>query len=317
MKNRVLFLGTPEFARFHLASLLQDNQYEIVGVVSQPDRPAGRRMQLRPSPVKALALENGLPVFTPEKVGAPEVVQQLADLRPDVVVVVAFGQILPRSFLKCFPDRVVNVHGSLLPRWRGAAPIQRALMEGDAETGVSLQVMVYELDAGDVIGEYRLPIDDQMDALKLHDLLMPLGARLLGEDLKKYLADESHPQPQDPASVTYAKKIEKAEAEVDWRLSARQVFNRARGLVMGPGSRSRVKGLELKLHDIALAEEAGVQGQPGQVLDAGPEGLRIACGQGSVRVLQVQPQSRARMSVAEFLRGHDLKKGDVFGNQHG
>src|SRR5690606_12427434 len=203
---RTVFLGTPDFARAQLEYLAQDPHYEIVGVVTQPDRPAGRHMHLQPSPVKKFALEKGFKVLTPEKM-TPEVIAEVASWRAELAVVVAFGQILPQAFLDLFPKKAVNIHASLLPRWRGAAPIQRAIMAGDKETGVALQVIVKKLDAGDVIGTYRLPITDETDALKLLTDMVPLGQKLLHVDLMDYLRGNISPQPQDDGAVTYAHKI--------------------------------------------------------------------------------------------------------------
>lgn len=307
---RTVFLGTPEFARAQLEFLSRDEHYEIVGVVTQPDRPAGRHMHLQPSPVKKFALEKGYPVLTPEKM-TPEVIEQIASWKAEVAIVVAFGQILPQAFLDLFPKKAVNIHASLLPRWRGAAPIQRAIMAGDKETGVALQVIVKKLDAGDVIGSYSLPITDETDALKLMADMVPLGQKLLHVDLMDYLRGNISPRMQDESAVTYAHKIEKSEARLDLTLSARELFNRIRGLVMGPGSYIMRGGKILKLHKVKLLEAAKVS-KPGVVTEIGDDHFVVSCGAGALALYEVQPESSKRMSAKDYMLGHPLKVGDSF-----
>ncbi len=308
---RALFMGTPEIAAFCLEKMLADEHFEIVGVVSQPDRPAGRKMQLTPSPVKALALQHNLKVITPEKVSEEGVMSALATLKAEVVVVVAFGQILSQKFLDQYPNRVVNVHASLLPRWRGAAPIQRAIMAGDHETGVCLQTVVRKLDAGAVLGARKITITDQMDALSLHEEMKKWAADLLSVELMDYMRGNLTPVPQDESKVTVAPKIDKAEGLVDWKLSAREIFNRLRGLQLGPGAFTVRDGKRLKLVKVEPLE-AGGKGDPGQVLEVKPDSFVVACGKGSLRVLKVQPESKGAMPAAEYLKGHALHVGEQF-----
>lgn len=310
---RIAFLGTPVFAEQSLQGLLNDEHFSVVGVVSQPDRPAGRKMQLTPSPVKQLALKHNIPVITPVSVNAPEVLQEILSWSAEAVVVVAFGQIVSQAFLDLFPQRVVNVHASLLPRWRGAAPIQRAIMAGDAETGVSLQVMVRELDAGDVIGERRTLISDDKDALVLHDELMQLGRELLNVEFMDYLRGNLVPTPQKSELVTYAKKISKSEALIDWRWPAKNIFNQVRGLKMGPGSFTLRQGKKLKLHTVEVVPGGGAESvSPGTVLNVDGESFVVSCGAEALRILEVQPESKARISARDYLRGYDLQQGESF-----
>lgn len=306
-----------------LKALLEDEHYEVVGVVSQPDRPAGRKMQLTPSPVKALALSRGLPVLTPESLRKdPESVEQIRAWRAEVAVVVAFGQILTQSFLDMFPFGAVNVHGSVLPRWRGAAPIQRGIEAGDKESGVTLQKMVKKLDAGDIIGIRRVSLDSEITALELHDKLAVLGADLLRVELMDYIRGNLVPEPQDESLVTYAHKIEKAESEIQWKLPAVEIHNKIRALTMGPGSYTVLAGKKLKIHKTRVSEKAGVArtasatapaGLPGRLVAVTDEALSVQCGSGVLEILEVQPESRTRMAVRDFLKGHALKAGDQLG----
>ena len=308
---RTLFLGTPEIARYCLEALIKDPHFEIVGVVTQPDRPAGRKLQLQPSPVKALVQPLGIPVLAPENVNEPEVLAQIAAFKAEAVVVVAFGQILKKKFLSLFPDKVVNLHASVLPRWRGAAPIQRAIMHGDSETGVCLQVMVRKLDAGAVLGVRRFALTPEMSALDSYKKCEELGAILLKVDLMDYLRGNLTPVPQDESRVTYAHKIEKAEAEIDWSKSAGEIHNLIRGIAMGPVAQTVRQGKILKIHRTRVAASAG--GQPG-VASKGPENsLIVQCGTGSLELLEVQPESRAKMPIGEYLRGYPVNPGDQFG----
>lgn len=302
---RTLFLGTPDFARYHLEALLQDEHYKVVGVISQPDRPRGRKMTLQPSPVKVLAQENNIPVLTPSQISLDELGPSLKEWGAEVAIVVAFGQILPQSFLDFYPRRVVNVHASVLPRWRGAAPIQRAIMAGDSESGVSLQIVIKKLDAGDVIGIYKTPITDQDDAMSLHEKLKPLGAKLLHVDLMDFVRGNLSSVQQDESLVTYAHKIEKSERLIDWSQPAEQIFNQVRGLVMGPGTLTSVAGQALKIHKARIMDKKNsFSGKPGEIISLESEHFDVACGQGTLSVLEVQPESRPKMSVKDFLLGY-------------
>lgn len=312
-KVRVCFLGTPEFAVTSLKALLDDEHFEVVGVVSQPDRPAGRKLQLTPSPVKTLALEHGLRVVTPESLRKePDVVAEIRSWGAEVGIVVAFGQILSEDFMNSFRFGCVNVHGSILPRWRGAAPIQRAIEAGDAETGVTLQRMVKKLDAGDIIGIRRVKITPDMDALQLHDQLAVLGADLLRVELMDYVRGNLGPVPQDEALVTVAPKIDKAESVIDWRASAKAIDGKIRGFVYGPGVYTLLQGKKLKLHRAQVLADTA-KAEPGRITHVGADFFTVACGEGSLKLLEVQPESRTRMKVQDFLKGHELKTGDKLG----
>lgn len=312
-KVRVCFLGTPEFAVTSLKALLEDEHFEVVGVVTQPDRPAGRKLQLTPSPVKVLAQEHGLKILSPESLkNDPAANEEIKSWGAEVGVVVAFGQILTQAFLDSFRFGCVNVHGSILPRWRGAAPIQRAIEAGDEETGVTLQKMVKKLDAGDIIGIRRVKITPEMHALQLHDELAVLGADLLRVELMDYVRGNLAPIPQDESQVTIAKKIDKTESLVDWNLSAKNIDGKIRGFVYGPGTYTILQGKKLKLHKaVPLAD--GKKSEAGSVVEVGNDFVSVATGDGVLKLLEVQPESRNRMMVADFLKGTVLKIGDKFG----
>lgn len=312
-KVRVCFLGTPEFAVTSLKALLEDDHFEVVGVVTQPDRPAGRKLQLTPSPVKVLAQSHGLKVLSPESLkNDPAAVAEIKSWSAEVGVVVAFGQILTQEFLDSFPFGCVNVHGSLLPLWRGAAPIQRSIEAGDTETGVALQKVVKKLDAGDIIGVRKIKVPDDMDALQLHDELALLGADLLRVELMDYMRGNLGPVPQDESKVTVAKKIDKLESLLDWTKSAKSLNGKIRGFSYGPGTYTVLGGKKLKVHK-AVVVAGTISAAPGEITSVNEDSITVATGDGALKLLEVQPESRTRMKVNEFLKGNPLKVGDQIG----
>lgn len=321
-KIRILFMGTPEFARTALTALLADPHFEVAAVVTQPDRPAGRKMQLTPSPVKQFALEKGLKVFSPETVNTEEFRNEITSLSVESAVVVAFGQLLGDAFLALFPKQAVNVHGSLLPKWRGAAPIQRSLMAGDRETGVALQIVVKKLDAGPVLGVRRLKLTDEMTAVDAYEKLAHLGGELLMTEYMDYLRGNLTPISQDETLVTMAPKIKKSEAAIDWSKSAREILNLTRGLALGPVPfAKRADQSVFKLHRAqVLLESDSVVASPkkkpaGTVVSVSDAGADVQCGDGSVlRFLEVQPTSRARLPIKDYLSGYPMKVGEVLQN---
>ena len=310
---RVCFLGTPEFAATSLKRLLEDEHYKVVGVVTQPDRPAGRKLQLTPSPVKKLALDHGLPVLTPENLRKdPAAVEEIQSWKAEVAVVVAFGQILDQNFLNLFPHGCVNVHSSLLPRWRGAAPIQRSVEAGDQTTGVCLQKMVFKLDAGDVIGKRVLDLDDEINSLELHDKLAVLGADLLHIELMDYIRGNLVAVPQDESQVTYAKKIDKAESELNFSSPARVVHNKIRAFAWGPGTFTTFEGKRLKIHKTRSADDKST-GPAGSVIEVTKDSFFVQTGAGVLEVLEVQPESKSRMPAKDFITGSKIGKGAQLG----
>lgn len=326
---RALFLGTPDIAKYCLEAMIKDPHFEVVGVVTQPDRPAGRKLEFQPSPVKALAKPLGIPVLTPENINTPEMMEGLATLRAEVAVVVAYGQILKQPFLDLYPLKVVNVHASLLPRWRGAAPIQRALMNGDRESGVCLQVMVKKLDAGPVLGSRVIPLDDEINAFGLYQQCMEKGAELIAVDLMDYLRGNLSAVPQDSARVTVAPKIDKSEAEINWSWPAVKIHNLVRGLAMAPVAQTRRAGKILKVHRTRVVG-AGANGSsgganvsnvgashgganPGRMSLTSDGRVLVECGSGYLELIEVQPESKARMPVLDYLRGYPVQSGELVG----
>lgn len=315
---RVCFLGTPDFAAQHLQALLDDDHFEVVGVVTQPDRPSGRKMQLTPSPVKQLAEKNNLQVLTPENLKKDEeCLAMIRSWKTEVAVVVAYGQILPQSFLDSFRFGAVNVHGSLLPLYRGAAPIQRSLENGDAVTGVSLQKMVFKLDAGPIIAERVIELDDVINATELYAQMAKLGCELLHLELMDYLRGNLAPRPQDEESVTLAHKISKEESLLDWNQSAQKLHNKVRAFSMGPGTYIlQGNGKRLKIHKTKVVVTAAEKNQgsgkmaAGQIIQVDTQNLFIQCGENILALLEVQPESKAKMPVQEFLKVHTYKLGD-------
>ena len=306
----MVFLGTPEFAVPSLEMLLKDDHFEVVGVVSQPDRPAGRKLELKPSPVKVLAQAHGLRILTPEKIGDASVMEQIATWNAEAAVVVAFGQLLSQKFLNMFPHGCVNVHGSLLPRWRGAAPMQRSLMAGDTETGVALQKMVFELDAGDILGVRKVAITDDTDARSLSETLRQLAADLIHVEFMDFVRGNLAGHPQDPALVTLAPKIKKEESLIRWDQPARDIFNKIRGLTLGPVAHTFFNGQRLKIWRTRVTAST-TKAQPGTVVTNDGK-LEVACGQGVLELLEVQPESKKAMTATEFVRGYRINQGDMF-----
>ena len=300
---RVVFMGTPDIAATCLKRILADG-FNVVGVYTQPDRPKNRGMKLFPSPVKEVALEHGLPVFQPENFREDETVQQLADLKPDVVAVVAYGRILPQRVLDVAPLGFINIHASLLPRYRGSAPYQWAVLDGLQETGVSAMYLCREMDAGDVIDVSKTPIDPNETAGMLLDRLAVLGAELLSSTLSKVEKGEAKGIPQDESLVCYAPMLDKSMCPIDFTKTAQQVHNQVRGLHPWPVATTCIGGKNMKIHETVLAEG---KGEPGQILGLTKTGLVIACGEGAVEIRSLQAEGGKRMGAVDYFRGHPLE----------
>ena len=297
---RIAFAGTPEFAVPALAALAA-SRHEIVGVLTQPDRPAGRGQQLTASPIKEFALAHGLTVDQPRSLRTAEGRAALERWRPDILVVVAYGLILPPEVLALPRHGCLNIHASLLPRWRGAAPIQRALLAGDETTGISWMVMEVGLDTGPILAMQALPILPQDDSQSLHDRLAELGASRVVTLLEQFVAGDLMAQPQAAEGVSYAKKIDKAEASIDWNASAALIERQVRAFRPWPIAQTVCAGDQLRVHRACvLATDSSTAEVPGTVLGMRGEALVIACGQGQLGLLQVQRAGRRVVSAREF-----------------
>lgn len=305
---RIVFMGTPDFAVPTLRRLLEGPD-EVAGVFTQPDRAAGRGYKLIPPPVKVLAEEHRIPVFQPNKLKEEGVAEQLAGLAPDVIVVVAYGNLLPPSVLELPPCGCINVHGSLLPRYRGAAPIQRCVLNGDAVTGVTTMYMAKGLDTGDILLQRETPVGENETAGELFDRLSEMGADLLMETLRRLKEGTLHPVKQDDGASSYAHMLSRDMAALDWSRPARQIHNQIRGLSPWPCAETRLRNSRLKIYRSEIVSDK--QGEPGKLLSE--KDFIVACGEQAVRLLEVQYEGSRRMSGGDFLRGRRLKLGETLG----
>ena len=300
---RVVFMGTPDIAATCLKKILADG-FDVVGVYTQPDRPKGRGMKMVFPPVKEVALAAGIPVFQPENFRADEDVEALADLKPDIIAVVAYGRILPQRVLDIPACGCINIHASLLPQYRGSAPYHWAVLDGCKETGVSAQHMVREMDAGDVIDVAKTCIGENETAGELLDRLAVLGADLLSSVLKRAESgDECCGCKQCPDDVTFAPMLDKSMCPIDWTKTAQQVHNHVRGLHPWPVATMELKGQKFKVHATRIVDG---KGKPGEILGLTKTGLVIACGEGAVEIQQLQAEGGKRMAAPDYFRGHPL-----------
>jgi len=305
---RLIFLGTPAFALPSLEALLDAGE-EVAAVVTQPDRPRGRGQLVTPSPVKELASARGLPVLQPQRLKDPALIRTLADLRPELMIVVAYGRILTHEILALPSVGFLNVHASLLPRYRGAAPINWALINGEKETGVTVQWVKYEVDTGDIFLQERVPILEGDNAGALSARLAQRGAALLVRALEMLRQGQAIRKPQSEEGVSYAPPLTKEMSRINWQLSAPEVAGWIRGLDPRPGARTLWQGQFLKLFGAKVLKAAGRSGPPGAVLRLHPHGgLEIACAQGSVLIKELQLSGHKRLPAAEFIRGNPLLK---------
>jgi len=299
---RIVFMGTPEFAARSLGRLYEDG-HEIAGVFTQPDKPKNRGMQLRESPVKTLALARETPVFQPTTLRNGEAAARIRDLAPEIIVVVAYGKILPASVLEIPPLGCVNVHGSILPRYRGAAPIQRSVLNGDRETGVTVMYMAEELDAGDIVSTRRTEIRPEETSGELFERMMDLGAELLGETLPEIAAGRTGRTPQDEAAATFAPPLQKSEAPIDWNRTQAEIHNHIRGMIPWPVATAELDGKTFKIFKV---KPDTAEGTPGEILSTGANGVLVACRGGSVLIEELQAPGKKRMRAGDYLRGNPL-----------
>lgn len=308
---KIIFAGTPHFAASALAALLKEHQ--IVAVLTQPDRPAGRGMQLTSSPVKQLALQHDLPVLQPATLKNEEVQRSIAVLDADVMVVAAYGLILPKAVLQLPRYGCLNIHASLLPRWRGAAPIQRAILAGDKETGITIMQMDEGLDTGDILLRKACPIEQSDTAQILHDKLADLGANCILEALHLLQENRLTPVKQDDEAACYAAKLLKSEAQIDWRQDARQIERAVRAYNPFPVCQARLDGVMIKIWQAGIG--ADISGEPGKVLAADKLGITVACGKGALRLEMLQRPGGKAQPAAQFLQAMPVRIGDQFSNK--
>ncbi|HHY36737.1 MAG TPA: methionyl-tRNA formyltransferase [Firmicutes bacterium] len=308
---RILFLGTPEFALISLQKLVEAGE-KVVGVVTQPDRPRGRGRKVTASPVKTFAREKGIPVYQPERLKDREVIEKLAGFAPDLIVVVAYGKILPREVLQIPPLGCINVHASLLPRYRGAAPIHWALIKGEEVTGVTTMYIDEGMDKGDIILQEEVPILPEDTAGTLHDKLAQAGARLLLDTVARIRAGTAPRIPQPAEGVTYAPPLEARDELLDWNKPARQLWFQVRGLNPWPGALTHWQGGILKVWVVSPLEG---EATPGEVVAVDKQaGILVGTGEGILRLEEVQPAGKRKMAASDFARGYGVKEGLFFGS---
>lgn len=306
---KIIFAGTPVFAAHALEALIEAG-HELVLVLTQPDRPAGRGMKLVASAVKQVALNHDILLLQPQTLKSPEIHEQLKALEADVMVVAAYGLILPKVVLNIPHYGCLNIHGSLLPRWRGAAPIQRAILAGDKETGITIMQMDAGLDTGDMLLIERIPIEHEDTTLTLHDKLCALGARCIVEALVHLSQGKLVAMAQDDALSCYAPKIKKTEAEIDWQLSANQINQVVRAFNPSPGAFARIQGSVLKIWQAKVIAKGS--GQPGEITAVTRESITVACGEGALQLDMLQKAGGRKLTTMAFLAGNSLQPGDRF-----
>jgi len=310
---RIIFMGTADLSCASLEKISSDKNFSVLAVVTQPDKPKGRDLKLTPSSVKILAEKLNLPVLQPLKARDEQFIAELRALKPDLIVVVAYGQILPQTILDLPQFGCLNVHTSLLPKYRGAAPIQWAIADGEPETGVTIMKMDAGLDTGAILSTRRTPILATDDSQVLHDRLAQLGAELLAEIIPNYVAGKITPQPQPAERSTYAAKIKKEDGRIDWNLPAKQIWNRLRAFTPWPGAftflKSEPKPQLLKIWKVEVVEQTGIAGT---ILAVDKTGIVVGCGTNALRILELQREGGRRMSAADFLVGFALHVGDKF-----
>lgn len=304
-------MGTPDLAATVLKGIIADGSYDILAVVTQPDRAVGRKKEIKMTPVKEVALEHNLPVYQPEKLSGSQEMSDIMALDADGIVTAAFGQFLPGKLLDSV-DFAVNVHGSLLPKYRGGAPIQYAIINGDKEAGITIMEMVRQMDAGDMIAKAAIPITDEDNLGTMFEKLAILGRDLLLKTLPDYIAGNIEPEPQDETQVTFSPNISSEEECIDWTKSNQEIFNLIRGLNPWPIAHTLWNGKRFKIYE---GERVDGQGQPGYIIEKTKKTLVVATGNGALSLKRVQPFGKPQMAISDFLNGlgRDLEVGDSFG----
>ena len=309
---RIVFMGTPDFSVPALKALVEAG-HEVAAVVTQPDRPRGRGKELQMTPVKVQALAYGIPVYQPEKVKDPAFVEILRNLQPEVIVVIAFGQILSRDILDLPPYGCINIHASLLPKYRGAAPIQWAVIDWEKETGVTTMMMDVGLDTGDMLEKTVIPLDPKETGGSLFDKLSQAGGPLILSTLEKLKAGTAVRTPQTDEDSTYAKMLTKSLGQIDWSMEAAAIERLIRGLNPWPSAYTFVHGKTLKIWDADVLKESSDGAAPGQIIRTDPHSLIVAAGEALLSIRELQLEGKKRMDVETFLRGYTIEKGEILG----
>lgn len=308
---RIVFMGTPDFAVGSLQALCESGKHEILAVVTQPDRPKGRGNKLLQTPVKEYALEQGLTVYQPQKVKTPEFVELLHGLQPELIVVAAFGQFLSKEILELPKYGCINVHASLLPKYRGAAPIQYAIIKGEKESGVTIMQMDIGMDTGAMLDKVVVPIAENTTMGELHDALREQGATLLLEVIDKIATGTAVAEPQDDAQATYATLLDRSMEHIDWSKTAQEVHNLIRGFNPAPSTFTKLpNGKSLKIWGSKMTDKSSAAAA-GTVIETGKYSFFVACGEGVLEITEVQPESKKRMPAQVFLNGRGVQEGDL------
>lgn len=308
---RIVFMGTPDFAVGSLQALCESGKHEILAVVTQPDRPKGRGNKLLQTPVKEYALEQGLTVYQPQKVKNPEFVELLHELQPELIVVAAFGQFLSKEILELPKYGCINVHASLLPKYRGAAPIQYAIIKGEKESGVTIMQMDIGMDTGAMLDKVVVPIAENTTMGELHDALREQGATLLLQVIDKIAAGTAVAEPQDDAQATYATLLDRSMEHIDWSKTAQEVHNLIRGFNPAPSTFTKLpNGKSLKIWGSKITDKSSTAAA-GTVIETGKHSFFVACGEGVLEITEVQPESKKRMPAQVFLNGRGVQEGDL------
>ncbi len=311
--TRVVFMGTPEFAVPCLKGLIEAGE-DVVAVATQPDKPKGRGKHLAPPPVKELSLRYNIPLLQPERIKDEVFINTIKKFSPDVIVVVAYGKILPETILNIPPKGCINVHASLLPKYRGAAPINMAIMNGEKETGVTTMLMDEGMDTGDMLLAERVEIKDDDTAASLHDRLKEVGAGLLLKTINGIESGTIKRIPQDDSQASYAPMLKKEDGRIDWTIGAEGIRNLIRGLNPWPGAYTRWEGMQIKIFKTERVKGQGsrVKEEPGTIINVSPDGICVAAGRDALLITELQPENRNRMSVSEFIKGYRIVKGQIF-----
>ncbi len=309
---KIMFMGTPEISAGALSALI-DGGHDIVAVVTGEDKPRGRGNVMTPTPTKKLAEEKGIPVYTPKTLRDEAFSELLDEIAPELICVVAYGKILPENVIKYPRYGCINLHVSLLPKYRGAAPMQRAVMEGETETGVTIMYMDVGLDTGDIIATEKFPIGEEDDFETVHDTSLLIGSRLLSDTIREIEAGRATRTPQDDTLATYAKKVEKEDCLVDFSLDARTVSARIRGVTPIPGAFTYLNGKKLKIAKVKAVDGKGSIGEVIKADGVGAGEIVVACGSGAIRISEVIPEGKGKMSAGDFVRGRKIAVGDILG----